>query len=270
MAVRSKKERLIGALGELNSLLVAFSGGVDSALLLSAAREALGPRVVAATAISPIHPEREQDEAIQFVREREIDHILFQTDEMELPEFVANRADRCYHCKTVFADKLLHIAKEMGIDYVAHGANADDLTDYRPGLRAARESGIMAPLVDAALSKDEIRLLAREMGLSAWDKPAMACLASRFPYGCAITEEGLHQVEAGEAFLADQGFKGVRVRFYGPLARIEVDPSDMKRMMGDPMRSAVVTGFRQIGFEHIALDMEGYMPGKMNRDIEGW
>jgi pyridinium-3,5-biscarboxylic acid mononucleotide sulfurtransferase len=266
---RYKKEHLINGLSNLDSLMVAFSGGVDSALLLASALEALGEKLVAATAVSPIHPRREQDEAIRFVRERGIAHCLFQTNVMEIPQFTANGVDRCYLCKVAFSGKLFRVAGERGIAHVAHGANRDDLEDYRPGLRAAQEAGIIAPLIEARLSKEEIRFLAREMGLSEWDKPAMACLASRFPYGRPITEEGLRMVEAAEELLSDEGFGGVRVRHHGPVARIEINASDINRMVSGGRRKAIVESLRRIGFEHVALDLEGYVPGKMNRGIEG-
>jgi uncharacterized protein len=242
-SARFKKERLIDCLGKLDSLLVAFSGGIDSAFLLAAAREALGGKVVAA-------------------------HILFQTNEIEIPEFIANGIDRCYHCKAALSGKLLQMARERGTAHVAHGANVDDLEDYRPGLRAAQEAGIMAPLIDAHLTKEEIRFLAKEMGLSEWNKPAMACLASRFPYGCPITEKGLGMVESAEEFFLDEGFSGVRVRHHGPVARIEVDASEINRLVNEERRKAIVERLRKIGFEHIALDLEGYVSGKMNRGIE--
>jgi len=267
-SARSKKELLLKGLGEVDSLLVAFSGGVDSAFLLAAARDALGDQVVAATAVSPIHPRREQDEAVRFVEERGIDHILFQTNEIETPEFMANGIDRCYHCKRALSRKLLQIAAERAIDRVAHGANVDDQNDYRPGLRAAQEAGIVSPLIDAGLGKEEIRFLAKEMGLSQWDKPAMACLASRFPYKRPITEKDLKMVEAAEEFLSDRGYRGMRVRHHGALARIEVDRFDLERIMREDTRMLVIEAFRQIGFAHIALDLEGYVSGKMNRDID--
>ena len=264
---RYKNEHLIHGLGNLGSLLVAFSGGVDSALLLAAAREALGDNVLAATAVSPIHPRREQDEAVRFARDRGIDHILFKTDEMEVPEFIANGIDRCYHCKKGLCGKLLRMAGERGIAHVAHGANLDDLDDYRPGLRAAEEAGILAPLMDARLTKEEIRFLAKEMGLSEWNKPARACLASRFPYGCLITEKGLELVESAEEFLLDQGVVSVRVRHHGTVARIEVDPSEIDKIIHQDARKAITERLRRIGFDHVALDLEGYVSGKLNREI---
>jgi len=267
-AARCKKENLLNGLRKLNSLMVAFSGGVDSAFLLAAAREALGKKAAAATAVSPIHPRREREEAVRFARERGISHFLFRTNEMEIPEFIANGTDRCYHCKRALCEILLRLAKDKGMGPVAHGANVDDLEDYRPGFRAAKEAGIMAPLIDADLSKEEIRFLAKEMGLFEWDKPSMACLASRFPYGCPISEKGLGMVEAAEAFLSAEGFKCVRVRYHGPVARIECAASDMHKIVNGDIRKSIVEEFCRIGFVHIALDLEGYVSGKMNRGIE--
>ena len=266
--VRSKKEVLLDYLGKLDSLLVAFSGGVDSSFLLASAQQALGDRIVAVTATSSIHPCREQDEASKFTRERKISHIIFKSDETKIPEFLSNTPDRCYHCKKALSKEFLRIAKEKAISHVAHGANADDLEDYRPGFRAAEEAGIIAPLIDAGLCKDEIRFLAKEMGLSEWDKPAMACLASRFPYGSAITEKGLKMVEDAEEFLLNEGFRGLRVRHHGPVARIEISTSDLRKIVSDDKRKPIVEKLRSLGFEHIALDLEGYISGKMNRSIE--
>ena len=265
---RSKKELLLHELSRLDSLLVAFSGGVDSSFLLASAQQALGDRVVAVTATSSIHPRREQDEASKFTRERTINHIIFESDETKIPEFLSNGPDRCYHCKKELSKEFLRVAKEKAINHVAHGANADDLEDYRPGFRAAEEAGIIAPLIGAGLCKDEIRFLAKEMGLSEWDKPAMACLASRFPYGTVITEKGLKMVEEAEEFLLNEGFRGLRVRHHGSVARIEINTSELKKIVSDETRKAIVEKLRSIGFEHIALDLEGYISGKMNRSIE--
>lgn len=268
-AAISKREALVNDLGKLDALIVAFSGGVDSSFLLASARQALGEKVLAVTATSLIHPRREQEEALRFVREWGIDHIFLQTNEMEIPEFLSNNPDRCYHCKKALSRELLRIARERAIHHVAHGANIDDIGDYRPGFRAALEAGMIAPLMDAHLSKEEIRFLAKEMGLSVWDKPAMACLASRFPYGSVITEKGLKMVEEAEAFLLtlDVGFRGFRVRHHGSVARIETDPSDFKKVLSDQTRGAIAEKFRAIGFEHVSLDLEGYVCGKMNRGV---
>lgn len=264
----SKKELLLQELSRLDSLLVAFSGGVDSSFLLASAHQVLGGRVTAVTAAASIHSRREQEDARKFARERGIEHIVLKTDVTKIPEFLSNSPERCYHCKKALSREFLRIAGEKAIDNVAHGANVDDLGDYRPGFRAAEEAGIIAPLIGAGLVKDEIRFLAREMGLIEWDKPAMACLASRFPYGTAITEKGLKMVEKAEEFLLDRGFGGLRVRHHGSVARIEISSSDLREIMNDDTRKAIVGELRRIGFEHIALDLEGYISGKMNRSLE--
>jgi len=264
----SKKERLAERLKSLDGLLVAFSGGVDSTFLLAVAREVLGARIVAATAASPVHPAGEGKQAAGFCIDRDIEHIRFASDEMSSPEFLANPPHRCYVCKQGMIRKLVAIAGERGIACVAHGANLDDMADYRPGFRAAVEAGLLAPLVDAGLRKDEVRFLAKEMGLSVWDKPAMACLATRIPYGSVITREKLHAVEAAERMLLDHGFSQVRVRHHGSVARLEVPPEDLDRIMKASIRQFVVEGLRCLGFDHVALDLEGYQPGKMNRELE--
>ncbi len=263
-----KKEKLISRLRGMDSLLVAYSGGVDSTFLLAVAHEALGEKVVGATAASPAYPGREREEAARFAEQRGIAHILFESDETCIPEFIANNPDRCYHCKKSLSMELLDIAHEKGIAHVAHAANTDDLGDYRPGMQSAQEMGLIAPLLEVRLSKDEIRFLSKEMGLPTWDKPAMACLASRIPYGETITEEKLRMVEEAESFLAEKGLKQYRVRYHGKVARIEVLTEDLERMVAPAFRKEIVRKFRQIGFQHVALDMEGYITGSLNRALE--
>jgi uncharacterized protein len=266
--ITENKERLIRLLRDTDSLLVAYSGGVDSTFLLALAHETLGAKVVAATATSRIYPAREEAEAVRFAQERGIQHVVFQSDETSLPEFVENGPDRCYHCKRSLFQKLLEIAREKGIEDVAHAANLDDLRDYRPGMRAAQEMGIMAPLLDAGLVKKDIRFLSKEMGLSQWNKPAMACLATRIPYGSPITTEKLKMIEEAEAFLVERGFSQCRVRHHGSVARIEVESSRISMLLGDDLREEVLQRFSEIGFLHVALDLEGYVSGSMNRGIE--
>ena len=262
---RSKMEKLVSELKAMDSLVVAFSGGVDSTFLLALAQQALGEKVVAVTASSAIHPDRETENAGRFAMERGIRHIMFQSDEMGIPEFVSNSPNRCYHCKRHLFQMIFKIARDKDLKHVIHGENLDDLNDHRPGFRAAGEAGVIAPLIDAKLTKDEIRFLSREMGLSTWDKPALPCLATRIPYGVPITVETLRMVEKAEAFLLEQGFGEVRVRHHGSVARIEVNKENLKKFVAEDLRSIIVDRLHQIGFEHIALDLEGYVPGKMNR-----
>lgn len=268
MKAREKKEALIRRLETLGGLVVAFSGGVDSTFLLAAAHQALGDKVLAATARSAAYPAKELEEAEAFARERGIPHVVFSSDECSLPEFLSNSPERCYHCKKSLARELQRIAEERGIRRIAHAANADDLSDYRPGIRAAAEMGVIAPLVDAGLTKEEIRFLSREMGLPSWDKPSMACLASRVPYGEPITEAKLKMVGEAEAFLAGEGFRQFRVRHHGPVARIEVEGTEIGRLTEEPLRSRVVARLRGLGFLHVAVDLEGYVSGSLNRAIE--
>jgi uncharacterized protein len=266
---QSKKEILVNHIRELKSLLVAFSGGVDSTFLLAVAHEILGEKAMAATSSSEIHSRLELIEASDFTRKRNIKHIVFSSEEMSLPAFVSNDTDRCYHCKRHLFDSIFAIAKENGIKHVAHGANLDDLNDYRPGFRAAEESGVMAPLMDAGLNKEEIRSLSREMGLSTWNKPALPCLATRIPYGSLITSEKLRMIEQAESFLSKQGFTEIRVRHHGSMATIEVNAGRMKEILNESLRKNILEKFREIGFKHITLDLEGHITGKMNRGLRG-
>lgn len=266
--VSSKKERLINRLKEAGSVLLAYSGGVDSTFLLTVARETLGGHVVAATALSDIYPQREAQEAKVFTSERDIEHLFFKSGEMTLPDFLSNGPDRCYHCKKLLFRRLIKIAEDKRIKHVAHGANADDLKDYRPGLRAAREMGILSPLIDAGLEKQEIRFLAKELGLAQWDKPPMACLASRIPYGNPITPEKLKMIDKAEAFLIEKGIRQCRVRHHGSVARIELDAAGREMIMDPSVRKAVVRKFRDIGFLHVALDLEGFVSGSLNRELD--
>lgn len=264
---RSKQEALIDKLKGYPSLLVAFSGGVDSTFLLTLAHRTLGEKVVAATADSVTFPSRERLEAEQFTRERGIPHVVFKCEEYRVPEFIANPPDRCYYCKRSLCGDLIKIAEEREIKIISHAANVDDLGDYRPGLKAADEMGIVSPLVEVGLTKKEIRFLSKEMGLPTWDKPAMACLASRIPYGSPITIEKLKMVGEAEEFLFGIGFRQLRVRHHGHTARIELESRDITKLMEKDMREKVIGRLKKLGFTHISVDLEGYVSGSMNRDI---
>ena len=265
--LQSKKKKLISILSDLDSLLLAFSGGVDSTFLLAVAHSMLGERLLAVTACSAVHPEQETRAAKDLAKKIGARHTLLQSGEMTLPNFTQNSSDRCYHCKIHLFGLLLKKAEEKGIQSVAHGANLDDLNDYRPGLRAAREMQILAPLMDAGLTKADIRDLSREMGLDTWDKPAMACLASRIPYGKTLTVEKLDMVEKAEEVLHALGFRHCRVRHHGGLARIEVPPESFHVILREVTAAEIVKRFRALGFVHISLDLEGYTQGSMNRGI---
>lgn len=264
----NKYDRLRALVERLPSLAVAFSGGVDSSLLLAVAADVLGRRVVALTADSPIHPARETRAAIAIGSLLKVRHILVRTDEMKQMTFRANTPERCYICKKLIFNHLMTVATDLGIDHVAHGVNRDDLSDFRPGLRAASEMQVVAPLVDAGLSKAEIRLLAQERGLPNWNRPAMACLASRIPYDTELSPSLLARVEAAENLLEDFGFTGGRVRCHGDTARIELaTPEDMARALADAWRTRLVQGMKAAGFTYVALDLEGYRQGSMNAPL---
>ena len=265
--ILNKKEKLISILRLCDNLIVAFSGGVDSTFLLHVANEVIEGNVVAVTAQSPLHPERETEFTKKFAKKLSIKHIIMQSREMNWPDFVANTKDRCYVCKKLLSEDLLKLASDMGIKHVAHGANMDDLDDFRPGFKAAGEMGIIAPLMDAGMTKKDIRMLSKEMDLVTWDKPSMACLASRIPYGMPITDEALNKIDRAEQFVLSLGFISCRVRYHNEVARIEVSPGDFKRLFDEKTRMAIISKFQEIGFLYISLDMEGYIQGSMNRSF---
>ena len=263
-AIKQKMEHLISIMKEYGSLLVAFSGGVDSTFLLSVARDVLKDKLVAVTSQSPVHPLKEHQAAADFAQNLGVDHLIIRSREMSQPDFLENTKDRCYICKKYLFEDLLKIASERGVEWVAHGANIDDLEDFRPGFAAADEMGIKAPLVDAGLTKGDIRALSKEMNLATWNKPPMACLATRIPYGTPITEKALNMVEQAETIILNLGFAACRVRLHGSVARIEVESGEIEKMLDPGKRSAIAEKLKTIGFSHISVDLEGYRQGSMN------
>ena len=257
----NKLDRLRHIVGELQSVLVAFSGGIDSTLVLKIAHDELGPNAIGITAVSPTYPAAELDGATRTAREIGARHEVVTTDQLEIQAFVRNDATRCFHCKTDLYRLMEQLRVARSTQWILDGTNMDDLGDDRPGITAAREWQVRSPLVEAAFTKADVRAAARMLGLSAWDKPAAACLSSRIPRGVPITVENLRRVEQAEAILQAEGFRHVRVRDHGDIARIEVAPSEFERFDQPALRASISAGLQEAGFRFICVDLDGYRPG---------
>ena len=268
MILEEKTEKIKSLIREMDSTLVAFSGGVDSTLVLALAHEVMGERTLAVTAQSASVPNREMQASRQLAKEIGARHLVVRTEEMSNPEYRANPANRCYHCKTELYSSLKRVAKQDNISTILNGINLDDLGDYRPGIDSAREQGVRSPLVEAEFSKQDVRDLSRAMGLSIWNKPAMACLSSRIPYGQPVTAEKLSRVEQAEDLLLSFGFKQVRVRYLGTKACIELDQNEIPRYQSDEsIQRSVQEKLMALGFSCVVLNPEGYRMGSLNEAL---
>jgi uncharacterized protein len=267
-AVAGKYQRLRAILEEMGDVAVGYSGGVDSTLLLKVAREVLGSRSLAVIGRSETYPTREFEEAVRLAGTIGARYLVVTTEETDNLKFQENPPDRCYFCKTELFSKLAQIAREQGIRNIADGTIVDDMGDFRPGMRAKSEKQVRSPLLEASFSKNDVRELSRHLGLPTWDKPAFACLSSRFPYGTGITRENLTRVDRAETLLRDEGFRFFRVRFHDErTARIEVGPQEIGRLLDDALRERIVSRLKELGFIYVTLDLQGYRTGSMNEAL---
>jgi uncharacterized protein len=262
--IEEKLARLKDILQDMGSVLVAYSGGVDSTFLAVTAHEVLGKNSLAVFAASPVAPPMEKEEAGDLAHNVGLRFKIIESNEMSNPDFVANPPERCYYCKRELFSELKPLAKAEGLKWIADGTNADDLHDFRPGRKASAEAGIRSPLLEAGLTKTEIRQLSRTRGLPTWDRPASPCLASRIPYGIPVTAETLNKIARGEQYLHSLGLRQLRLRHHGDIARIELDPEDMAKIITPEIRQDIVTHLKALGYKYVALDLTGYRIGSLN------
>ena len=267
-SLEAKTRYLEQTLSSLERVVVAYSGGVDSTFLAKMAYDALGGQAMAVTAVSPSLARAERDDAARFAAQIGIRHEFIETRELDNPAYRANDSSRCFHCKAELFDRLREFVAERGVQHMLYGPVIDDLGDFRPGMAASRERGARAPLVEAGLRKAEVRELSKRLGLSSWDKPAVACLSSRVAYGSQVTVEKLRQIEDAEALLRAEGFRELRVRHHGPIARIEVPESELARFTQDAARrQRIIQGLKTLGFTYVTLDLQGFRSGAMNEAL---
>jgi uncharacterized protein len=268
MKTENKFNKLESILKEMGSVLIAYSGGVDSTFLAVTAHKVLGSKSLAVFAFSPVSPPSEREEAGDFARKTGLRYKIIQGNEMDNPDFVANPPDRCYYCRKELFRELKQISDNEGLKWIADGTNYDDLMDYRPGRKAAAEANVRSPLFEAKLTKEEIRRLSKEKGLPTWNKPASPCLASRIPYGTPVTPDVLHKIGEGEKYLHSLGLGQLRLRHHGDIARLELDENDMALIMKDGIRREIVEQIKTLGYKYVTLDLTGYRTGSLNIGIK--
>ncbi|HAK37729.1 MAG: ATP-dependent sacrificial sulfur transferase LarE [Nitrospinaceae bacterium] len=267
MSLEQKRLGLESRIAESESALVAFSGGVDSTLVLAVAKNVLGDRVLAVTAESDSVPERELQTAQHLTKTLGVKHRIIRTEEMSSPDYLKNSANRCYYCKSELYAKLSKVAEEHKLSHILNGINLDDLGDHRPGITAAKEAGVISPLAELGFNKQDVRDLARQMDLPNWEKPALACLSSRIPYGQPVTPEKLSMIEQAEEVLLAEGFRQVRVRHHGDMARIELPREDIPSLLKNGLSKKINRRLRKIGFQYVTVDLEGYRSGSLNEAL---